>query len=265
MFWRQPFAPFRATTLENEAAALCAHALAKSMCFGAAAVVRLISSLHCDAPKVDVVLLFEKNETNNRILPCQGIDTLVAPAPLHLIWLLEPAMAKILSLDLLRTERERLRRSGRRVVFTNGCFDLIHPGHIRYLQEARRLGDALIVALNSDRSVRELKGEKRPILDQNERAEVMAALSCVDYVTIFDEPTPREIVAALLPDVLVKGGDWELDRIVGRAEVEAAGGEVLSLPFVEGCSTTDLIERIVRLNCHGDKETQRRREGRTER
>jgi len=161
----------------------------------------------------------------------------------------------ILSLDQLRTERGRLGRLGRRVVFTNGCFDLIHPGHIRYLQEARRLGDALIVALNSDRSVRELKGEKRPILDQNERAEVVAALGCVDYVTIFDEPTPREIIAALLPDVLVKGGDWGIDQIVGRQEVEACGGEVLSLPFIEGCSTTDLIERIVRLNCHGDTET----------
>lgn len=153
-------------------------------------------------------------------------------------------MAKILSLDQLIEERKRLGRLGRRVVFTNGCFDLIHPGHIRYLQEARRLGDALIVALNSDRSVRELKGEKRPILDQNERAEVMAALSCIDYVTIFDAATPREVIAALLPDVLVKGGDWDLDRIIGRDEVEAAGGKVLSLPFVEGCSTTDLIERI---------------------
>ena len=163
----------------------------------------------------------------------------------YLKWLLEPAMTKILSLDQLRTERERLRRLGGRVVFTNGCFDLIHPGHIRHLQEARRLGDALIVALNSDRSVRELKGEKRPILNQNERAEVMAALNCVDYVAIFDGVTPREIIAALLPDVLVKGGDWDLDRIVGREEVEAAGGEVLSLPFIEGCSTTDLIERIV--------------------
>lgn len=154
-------------------------------------------------------------------------------------------MAKILSLDQLLSERDRLGRQGRRVVFTNGCFDLIHPGHIRYLQEARRLGDALIVALNSDRSVRELKGEKRPILDQNERAEVMAAFGCVDYVTIFDESTPREIIAALLPDVLVKGGDWDIDRIVGRDEVEAAGGKVLSLPFVEGCSTSDVIERIV--------------------
>jgi rfaE bifunctional protein nucleotidyltransferase chain/domain len=154
-------------------------------------------------------------------------------------------MAKILSLDQLIGERERLGRQGRRVVFTNGCFDLIHPGHIRYLQEARRLGDALIVALNSDRSVRELKGEKRPILDQNERAEVMAAFGCVDYVTIFDESTPREIIVALLPDVLVKGGDWDIDRIVGREDVEAAGGKVLSLPFVEGCSTSDVIERIV--------------------
>jgi len=155
-------------------------------------------------------------------------------------------MMKILSIDQLRSERERLRRLENRVVFTNGCFDLIHPGHIRYLQEARRLGDVLIVALNSDRSVRELKGETRPILNQNERAEVMAALNCVEYVTIFDEPTPREIIAALLPDVLVKGGDWDLDRIVGRDEVEAAGGEVLNLPFIEGCSTTDLIERIMR-------------------
>jgi D-glycero-beta-D-manno-heptose 1-phosphate adenylyltransferase len=153
-------------------------------------------------------------------------------------------MAKIVSLHQLIEERKRLGRLGRRVVFTNGCFDLIHPGHIRYLQEARRLGDALIVALNSDRSVRELKGDKRPILDQSERAEVMAALGCVDYVTIFDATTPREIIAALLPDVLVKGGDWDLDSIVGRDEVEAAGGEVLSLPFVEGCSTSDLIERI---------------------
>jgi D-beta-D-heptose 7-phosphate kinase/D-beta-D-heptose 1-phosphate adenosyltransferase len=155
-------------------------------------------------------------------------------------------MAKILSLDQLRMERERLRRAGRRVVFTNGCFDLLHPGHVTYLQEARRLGDALIVALNSDRSVRELKGEKRPILDQDERAAVMAALACVDYVTIFDDPTPREIIAALLPDVLVKGGDWGVDRIVGRDEVEAAGGKVMSLPYVEGCSTSDVIERIAR-------------------
>jgi len=241
----QPFAPFRAAALKDETATLGAHALTESMRFGATTIVRLISSLHCDSPKVDMVPLFENEETNNRLLLCQGTDTLVSSEPIQLRCPLEFGMAKILSLDQLLTERERLRRAGRRVVFTNGCFDLIHPGHVNYLQEARRLGDALIVALNSDRSVRELKGEKRPILDQKERAEVMAALSCVDYVTIFDEPTPREIIAALLPDVLVKGADWGADRIVGREEVEAAGGEVLSLPFIEGCSTSDVIERIV--------------------
>ncbi|MBL8188474.1 MAG: D-glycero-beta-D-manno-heptose 1-phosphate adenylyltransferase [Acidobacteria bacterium] len=151
---------------------------------------------------------------------------------------------KILPLDQLRTERDRLRQAGKKVVFTNGCFDLLHPGHVRYLQQARALGDALIVALNSDRSVRELKGDKRPILTEAERSEVMAALACVDFVTVFDEPTPREIIAALLPDILVKGGDWGLDAIIGREEVEAAGGQVMSLAFVEGCSTTDVIERI---------------------
>ncbi len=151
---------------------------------------------------------------------------------------------KILPLDQLRTERELLRQAGKTVVFTNGCFDLLHPGHVRYLQQARALGDVLIVALNSDRSVRELKGDKRPILTEAERAEVMAALACVDFVTVFDEPTPRKIISALLPDVLVKGGDWGIDDIIGREEVEAAGGQVMSLAFVEGCSTTDVIERI---------------------
>lgn len=154
-------------------------------------------------------------------------------------------MGMNLSLDQLQIERDRLRQTGKKVVFTNGCFDLLHPGHVRYLQQARALGDALIVALNSDRSVRELKGDKRPILNESERAEVMAALACVDYVTVFDEPTPREIISALLPDILVKGGDWSIDNIVGREEVEAAGGQVMSLPFVDGCSTTDVIERIV--------------------
>ncbi len=151
---------------------------------------------------------------------------------------------KILPLHQLQIERERLRQAGKKVVFTNGCFDLLHPGHVRYLQQARALGDALIVALNSDRSVRELKGDKRPILTEAERSEVMAALACVDFVTVFDEPTPREIISALLPDVLVKGGDWGIDAIIGREEVEAAGGQVISLPFVDGCSTSDVIQRI---------------------
>ncbi|MFN0124044.1 MAG: D-glycero-beta-D-manno-heptose 1-phosphate adenylyltransferase [Blastocatellia bacterium] len=159
-------------------------------------------------------------------------------------------MASILTLRQLQTARERLRADRRVVVFTNGCFDLLHPGHVRYMQQARALGDALIVALNSDRAVRELKGPARPILDENERAEVMAALGCVDYVTIFDDVSPRETIAALLPDILVKGGDWGVDRIIGREEVEAAGGKVMSLPFVEGVSTTDIVTRI--LERHGD-------------
>ena len=153
-------------------------------------------------------------------------------------------MRKILGREELIRERERIGREGKRLVFTNGCFDLLHPGHVRYLDQARRLGDALVVALNSDQSVRAIKGEGRPILSESERAEVMAALEAVDYVTIFDEETPRELIASLLPDILVKGGDWAPDQIVGREEVEAAGGKVLSLPYVEGSSTTDIINRI---------------------
>ena len=160
------------------------------------------------------------------------------------------AMGQVLSREDLRQERERLRGQGKRVVFTNGCFDLLHPGHIRYLEEARALGDVLIVALNSNASVRHLKGEGRPILNESERAEVMAALAVVDYVTVFDEETPQQIIAELLPDVLVKGGDWSLDTIVGREVVEAAGGEVKSLAFIEGLSTSDIIERILSAYCH---------------
>ena len=154
---------------------------------------------------------------------------------------------KILDLPQLIRARAILRSEGRAIVFTNGCFDLLHPGHVRYLTEARTLGDALVVAINSDRSVGVLKGEGRPILNEQERAEVIAALEAVDYVIIFDEETPRELIADLLPDVLVKGGDWPLDQIVGREEVEAGGGRVLSLPYVDGSSTTDIIERIKRL------------------
>jgi D-beta-D-heptose 7-phosphate kinase/D-beta-D-heptose 1-phosphate adenosyltransferase len=153
---------------------------------------------------------------------------------------------KILDFDSLLTERERLRREGKKVVFTNGCFDLLHPGHVRYLAQARALGDALILALNSDRCVRLLKGAGRPILSESERAEVMAAIESVDYVTVFDQETPRELIAALLPDFLVKGGDWPVEKIVGGEEVTSAGGEVLSLSFIEGSSTTDIIERIKR-------------------
>jgi rfaE bifunctional protein nucleotidyltransferase chain/domain len=156
-------------------------------------------------------------------------------------------MTKLLQIDSLTYERERMRREGKRVVLTNGCFDLLHAGHVRYLAEARGLGDALIVGLNSDRSVRALKGEGRPILNESERAEVIAALEAVDFVVVFDEDTPQELIARLLPDVLVKGGDWPLDQIVGREDVEANGGKVMSLPYVQNASTTDLIDRIQKI------------------
>jgi D-beta-D-heptose 7-phosphate kinase/D-beta-D-heptose 1-phosphate adenosyltransferase len=145
--------------------------------------------------------------------------------------------------DLLR-ERQRLRAAGKVVVFTNGVFDLLHVGHVRYLAQARTFGDALIVAINSDRAVRELKGNDRPVIHQDERAEVLAALRDVTHVTIFDEVSPRALIKELLPDVLVKGGDYGLDEIHGREEVEAAGGRVVSLPFIEGSSTTKIIGKI---------------------
>jgi rfaE bifunctional protein nucleotidyltransferase chain/domain len=135
-------------------------------------------------------------------------------------------------------------RSGRCVVFTNGCFDLLHPGHIASLEQARSLGDALLVGINSDASVRQLKGPGRPVFPQLERAEILAALECVDAVLIFDELTPREVISRLLPDILVKGGDWPSDQIVGREEVEAAGGRVVSIPVVPGYSTSAILQRI---------------------
>ena len=151
---------------------------------------------------------------------------------------------KILSHEDLLNERERLHGAGQTLVFTNGVFDILHVGHVRYLSKARALGDALVVAINSDRSVRELKGDGRPLTKENDRAEILAALRAVDYVTIFDDVSPRSLIAQLLPDVLVKGGDYTLDQIHGREEVEAAGGRVVSLPFVEGVSTSEIIERI---------------------
>lgn len=141
-------------------------------------------------------------------------------------------------------ERARLRTVGARLVFTNGVFDLLHVGHVRYLAQARALGDALVVAINSDRTVRELKGPDRPVFDQTERAEILAALRHVDYVVVFDDTSPRSLITQLLPDVLAKGGDYQIDQIHGREEVEAAGGKVISLPFVDGASTTGLIERM---------------------
>jgi len=151
---------------------------------------------------------------------------------------------KILSADRLLAERARLRAAGQKLVFTNGVFDILHVGHVRYLAEARALGDALVVAINSDASVRELKGEGRPLTNEAERAEILAALRATSYVTIFDDLSPRTLIARLLPDVLVKGGDYALDEIHGREEVEAAGGRVVSLPFVAGASSSAIIERM---------------------
>ena len=136
------------------------------------------------------------------------------------------------------------RRAGRTLVFTNGVFDLLHPGHVRYLQRARGLGDALIVGVNSDRSVRANKGEGRPIVPAAERAEVLSALACVDAVAIFDEDTPHELIALVQPDVLVKGADWAHDAIVGRDIVEARGGRVVRIPVERGHSTSSIIGRI---------------------
>jgi D-beta-D-heptose 7-phosphate kinase/D-beta-D-heptose 1-phosphate adenosyltransferase len=136
------------------------------------------------------------------------------------------------------------RCAGRRVVFTNGVFDLLHPGHVRYLQAARAEGDVLIIAVNSDRSVRGNKGPSRPIFPEAERAEILASLACVDAVVIFDAPTPVDIIRAVQPDVLVKGADWAADAIVGRDTVEAQGGKVVRVPVEEGWSTTGILERM---------------------
>ena len=135
-------------------------------------------------------------------------------------------------------------RAGKKVVFTNGCYDILHPGHIRLLESARSLGDILILALNTDASVQRLKGPTRPLISQNERAELAAALEAVDAVTFFDEDTPRELIAAVLPDVLIKGADWA-HFIAGREEVEAAGGQVLALPLEPGYSTTGILEEVL--------------------
>jgi rfaE bifunctional protein nucleotidyltransferase chain/domain len=159
------------------------------------------------------------------------------------------SLQKIKSLNEIVQARARLRDLGKKLVFTNGCFDILHVGHIRYLNQARSLGDALVVGVNSDRSVRTIKGESRPIVPESERAEVLAALACVDFVFVFDDPTPKRVIDAIVPDVLVKGADWGISEIVGRDTVESAGGVVLNVPLVEGSSTTELIRKVV--ECFG--------------
>jgi rfaE bifunctional protein nucleotidyltransferase chain/domain len=156
-----------------------------------------------------------------------------------------PLSEKILDLaTLLRVLRE-WRDRGARIVFTNGCFDLLHPGHVTCLESARALGHLLVVGLNSDESVRRLKGAGRPILTQAERATVLAGLRSVDFVSVFQEDTPLSLIRAVVPHVLVKGGDWPLETVVGREIVESAGGRVLTIPFIEGYSTTGIVERIL--------------------
>ncbi|MDH7499548.1 MAG: D-glycero-beta-D-manno-heptose 1-phosphate adenylyltransferase [candidate division NC10 bacterium] len=154
-------------------------------------------------------------------------------------------MGEILSQESLVDRLRSLRQKGKKVVFTNGCFDLLHVGHVRYLQAAKKLGDVLVVALNSDRSVKAIKGARRPILPQGERAEIVAALASVDFVTIFEEEDPARLISLLRPEVLVKGADWPADQIVGKEQVEARGGRVLTLPLVAGASSSSIIHCIL--------------------
>jgi rfaE bifunctional protein nucleotidyltransferase chain/domain len=159
---------------------------------------------------------------------------------------------KIIHREKLARELKTLKDRGKRIVFTNGCFDLLHVGHVRYLSAARSEGDVLVVGLNSDRSVKEIKGPKRPVVSEGERAEVLAALEYVDFVTVFDEADPLLTIRMLMPDVLVKGADWAKDAIVGRDIVEGSGGRVVRVPLEEGVSTTGIIDRIVSVFCNGE-------------
>ncbi len=153
--------------------------------------------------------------------------------------------ARIGSLEEISTQVRQLQKSGKKVVFTNGCFDILHPGHIDLLRRARALGDIVVVAINSDQSVTRMKGPKRPIVPENERAELLAGLETVGLVCSFDEDTPLQAILEIRPDVLVKGADWGLEGIVGRREVEGWGGKVVALPLVKGHSTTGIVDRVV--------------------
>ncbi|MGE5799718.1 MAG: D-glycero-beta-D-manno-heptose 1-phosphate adenylyltransferase [Syntrophaceae bacterium] len=161
-------------------------------------------------------------------------------------------MSKITPRNELKAAVDRLKREGKKVVFTNGCFDILHAGHTRYLREARKLGDVLILALNSDSSVRSIKGPMRPIVPEDERAEVVASLDSVDYVTVFDELTPLELIEFLQPDVIVKGGDWAEKDIVGAEAVRKWGGRVAIMPVIEGASTTNIIDKVLQVHRSGD-------------
>ena len=155
-------------------------------------------------------------------------------------------MNKIVTWEELKKVVELQRKKGKTIVFTNGCFDILHVGHVRYLQEARKMGDLLILGLNSDASVRAIKGGERPLVPQAERAEVIASLTTVDYVTLFDETTPLRLIEFLQPDCLVKGGDWKEASVVGRDLVRSWGGRVVIVPLTEGASTTNIVEKVLR-------------------
>jgi rfaE bifunctional protein nucleotidyltransferase chain/domain len=159
-------------------------------------------------------------------------------------------MGQVVTKEQIVEIRKRLRQEGKRVVFTNGCFDIVHRGHVEYLSKARAKGDALIVGMNTDASVQRLKGPTRPIVEEEDRAFVLAALSVVDYVCLFEEDTPLELIKAVVPDVLVKGGDWSIETIVGRDVVEAAGGSVQTIEFVPNRSTTTIVQKIADLYKH---------------
>jgi len=156
-------------------------------------------------------------------------------------------MKKILTWEELKKEADRLRGEGKKIAFTNGCFDILHVGHVQYLREARKTGDILVLGLNSDASVRAIKGGKRPLVPQGERAEVVASLMSVDYVAVFDETTPLNLIMHLRPDILVKGGDWEEEEVVGREAVRSWGGKVVIVPMTDGASTTRIVEKICRI------------------
>ncbi len=158
-------------------------------------------------------------------------------------------MKIILNHNKLKTIVQNLKNSGKKIVFTNGCFDLIHRGHIEYLKKAKKLGDILIIGINSDESVKRIKGSKRPIISEKDRAEILASFFFVDYVTIFNEDTPFNLISKIVPDILVKGGDWERDKIVGKEIVEANGGEVVVIEYLKGYSTSSIIEKIKNLYC----------------
>ncbi len=161
-------------------------------------------------------------------------------------------MNKILDRQILKEKLDLLRREGKKIAFTNGCFDILHVGHVRYLRAAKKTADVLVLALNSDSSVQSIKGVKRPLVPEEERAEILAALDIIDFVTIFPELTPLELINYLKPDIIIKGGDWPEDKVVGRDEVKKWGGRVIIIPEVEGKSTTNIVEKIKKVYCPGE-------------